>query len=268
MGRTKKKENTILRKKENNVDKYRILDLYIYGNMTTREIAEEVKTTPKAVEHVISRLYKDFQNIRETKLLVLSSSRPDLFETMKSTYIDPDNINESFLALLSEEDSPVLTDHEVIFCHVFVDTGDDVKAIKEAKMAVGLKGARGGNVPLAAMRARAYYLKKKPNITNYISSIRKDNLKVLKESKEYLQANLIDLIEQLKNSNDPKNASNILKAMDTLAKITGDFDNKSTLEIVSGDDGLDRILKKAKEAKSSSIPESIEVEDGIEIYED
>ena len=46
-------------------------------------------------------------------------------------------------------------------------------------------------------------------------------------------------------------AGHMLKAMETLGKTVGAFDEKSTLEIISGDDGLDRILKKAKEAKEA-----------------
>ena len=133
----KTKTVTVLRKKT--IDsinvKYQILDDYIYSPMTNREISEKYSIHEKTVERHIRNLYKDFLNVRETKALITSQSLPLNFT---KEILDNNQINESFLKLLSEPDSLTLSDNELLFCELYNQDGDEVSALEVAGLAKGL----------------------------------------------------------------------------------------------------------------------------------
>jgi hypothetical protein len=254
------KNNIIKRKGIGNLepsDKWIILIDYVSLKLSNSEIATKHSISEGALEDFIRTIYRKFLNAKETKALIGSqSSNPNYTASIIKNHVSAEVINEGFLAKLST-DEDVLTDAEILFSEFLLEYGDDVKAIEKSKLNIGLKKYCGkGNVNTEyadALIMRSFYLKRKPNISLYIADQKKKNIAVLKDGKEYLQSSLIGLIDQLRNSNDPRQLPSMLKAIELTGRTMGAFDDKLTLGSSNGDDVLDAILAKAKQAEVVEI---------------
>ena len=250
----------IIRKK-NNLDetlKWKVFEDYLNCKLSLQDMSEKYDVSRDAIESFINRIYKKFQNVRETKMLLQSQKNPKYFMQLKKEHFDPERVNEEFLSMLSEPDSLVLTDNELMYCELFVSDGDEIKAIEGAQLDIGLsKGTdKGYN---ESIKLRSFYLRRKFNIAEYIKHLQKEKIKVLSTGKEHLQAELLSLIEKLRNNGDPKLVPSILKALELVGRSIGAFEDKQVIEHIGGDDALDKILNKAKAATVT--------EDGVEVYE-
>lgn len=240
-------ENNIVRR-----DKWRILEDYLKMEMSLKEIADKHLVEYKWLETFISQTWKDFQNARESRMLIATQGSTNLFDKMSKEYLDSNRITEEFKELLSGDEDP-LSDHELLFANLLVETGDEVASIEQSKLDKGLKSTAKSSTSSAlreAKRLRAIYLKKKPNVAEYIYQLESLNSKVLDNSKVFLMETLVEQIRYQKARNNPRESSSLSKNLELLAKITGDLSSKTQLEVVSGDDGLERIFAKAAEAKA------------------
>jgi len=234
--------------------KYDIIDDYIFSGMTNEQIAEKYSTSRKNVQLIIERHTKALLNVRETKALLGTS--PDTYKSFCTEVLDPSQVNAPFLAKLSEPDSPVLTDNEVIFCELYNYNGDEAKALEVSKLNEGLKRAKDPkdrSEYVQSMIIRAFYLKRKPNIAQYLQKIQKEKLQAIVEGKGFIQSELLALIEKLRNSEGERNYSNHLKAISELGRTLGAFEEKIVVENINADGAIDRILRKAQEAKARVI---------------
>jgi len=232
-------------------DYWRILKDYTEMEMSMGEISTSHLMEYKNLERFISSIWKEFQNARESRMLIATQGTGNLFDKMSKEYLDSNRITEEFKELLSGDEDP-LSDNELLFANLLVETGDDVGSIEQSKLDKGLKVARKDKETkgfLEAKRLRAMYLKKKPNVAQYIYELEKSKSKVLDDSKVFLMETLVEQIRYQKARNDPRESPSLSKNMELLAKITGDLSNKVQLDVVSGDDGLERIFAKAQEAK-------------------
>lgn len=254
---TKTKQVTVKKRKAlsslTDGERWGMLQAYMDCEISNQDIVDKFGITYKALENFIRTTYAKFQNARETKLLIATQTRPDLYESMKTKFIDSDQINQAFLDKLSNADE-LLTDSEILFCEFLLEYGDEVKAIEKSKLNTGLKKTTetiGSYTD--ACRLRSFFLKRKANIQAYINEQKKKNLSVLKDGKEFVQSNLITIIEQLKNCNDPRNLPSHLKAIESLGRTFGAFEDKVSISDSHGDDVLDRILNKAKKVNGELI---------------
>lgn len=250
-------------------DKYKILEDYISLTHSVKEIAERNNCTVKVVEATINKLYRDFQNARETKMLIATQGNHKEYLKMTKEHLESTSINESFLELLSNPDD-CLTEYESTFCILALDTGDDLLALKGSGLDKGLKknDSTSKITEANALRLRGLYLRRKPNVASYLTALKKDKLGIITDAKEFVQSTVLEEISQMKNRNSARDSSNILKAIEFLARTEGLLVDKSTVELVSGDDGFDRIIRMAKEAKEAKRAPIIAYVDGEEIYED
>ena len=249
-------------------EKWNILKAYCENKLTTQEIAEEYNIKYESVDRLVSKVYKALQNVREIRMLMATQHDSKFSEIMRKKYVDSEHINKSFLSLLSHPEEP-LTDSEILFCEFLIEFGVDEEAVIKSKLDVGLKKDQKASY-LEGCKLRAFYLKKKPNISAYVQKTRQANLGVLdKYGKDYIQSHLLTIIEQLGNIGDKSSLTHQLKALETLAKTVGAFEEKLVVETANGDDALDRLIKKAKEAhaKREEEPMPIAYVDGQEIYE-
>ena len=228
--------------------RWKIIEDYLQCKLSNNDIAEKYQVSVKTVETTVQETYKKFQNVRETKTLLATQKRPDVFLQLKSDHIDSSRINQAFLEALSEPDSFVLTDAEMIFCELFVNNGDELQAVEEAGLHVGLN-KRDPVTYKEAVRLRAFYLRRKPNVAQYLNEVRKKSLSVLSNSKEHLQVELLALVEKLRNNSDLKAVPSLLRSIELLGKSEGIFEEKITVDNISSDDALDRILKRASKAE-------------------
>lgn len=229
-------------------EKWNLLSSYVKLDKGNQELADEYSIAKKSLEKFITTVYKRLQQAKETKLLMTTETNPDLFQILKAKNIDSEHINQLFLDKLSEPNDPILTDNELLFCEYFLEYGDDVKALEESKLSIGLKGDKTHTLAQykEACHLRSFYLKKKPNVSSYIMNLKKDKLKEVQDGKLYIQQKLVTLLDRIENMNDSKLLPQYLKAMEQLARSYGAFDDKMTVTNVDGDDVLDSILLKAK----------------------
>lgn len=249
------KTKAILKKSEENLgipQKYRILHDYIYSNLTNAEIADKYGTTKDVVSSTVSFLWKDFQQIKETKALVSHSM---IRANSTTLHLDPTKVNQEFLEQLSGPEDHYLTDPEVIYCELYNANGDDLSALIEAGLHKGLKKPKVNSEESAyrqALALRSFYLRRKPNIVAYLKEIQQKKLTAITDGKAFIQVELLKIIEKLNNSEGDRNLASRLKAIELAARTFGALEDKLTVEEVNGDSALDKILKRAKQAKESS----------------
>ena len=235
--------------------KYDIIDDYIHSGLSVSEIANRYNTTESNIELIVTRHYKALSNMRETRVL-LANQTLQCYKSFKTEVLDPEKINESFLEKLSEPDSLVLSDNEVVFAELYNYDGDEVKALEESKLNVGLKKARDPKDReeyTQALLLRAFYLRRKPNVASYIQRLQEEKLKAIVNGKGFIQSELLSVIEKVRNSSGDRNVMTHLKAISELARTYGAFEDKMIVEGLDGDSAINRILAKAREAKGEVI---------------
>jgi predicted DNA-binding protein YlxM (UPF0122 family) len=257
-------------------ERWELLKAYIDGKNSMKEIQDTYQIKAKALESFISETYAAFRQARETKMLIATQGNPELFKSMTKQYVDGETINEPFLSKLSPDEGP-LTEAEILFSEFLLEYGDAVKALKKAKLHLGLKRSSKVNVDgkedykyIENLRIRCFYLKKKPNVARYINEQNRKNLSVLKDGKEFIQSNAIALIEQLKANNDLRYLPSQIKAIELFGRTIGAFDDKLTIDSTNGDDVLDAMIAKAKDAKVSKPKPMLAYsseDGGTEVYE-
>ena len=232
--------------------KWAIIESYLDQNLSVIDIAEKYQMRKNKVEEVISHTYKRFQNVRETNTLLATQGRPEAFNKLYKEHIDPERINKEFLEKLSEDGSYALSIPEMIFCEFFVNNGDELKALKEAGLDCGLAQIDKKSFK-DALKLRSFFLRRKKNVATYIKELQIKNVEVLKGGKEHIQAELMALLEKMRNNGDPKAVPSMLKIVEMLGKTIGAFEEKHIVETVNGDDALNNILAKAKKANAEII---------------
>jgi hypothetical protein len=274
-GTDKNSKDIIIRKRNrylkelSDSEKWLILKDYCSGE-ESGPIAERYNISINSIDQLVSTVYKKLQNVREIRMLIATSFDSQFSEIMRKKYVDSEHINKIFLSRLSHPEDP-LTDEEILFCEFLIEYGIDEEAIAKSKLDVGLKKEQITSYR-EACKLRAFYLKKKPNIRNYIQKSRQANLGILENhGKDYIQSQLITIIEQLGNIGDKSSLTHQLKALESLAKTVGAFEEKVVIESANGDDALDRLIKRAKEAKAKEVEEEGEMKpiayvDGQEVY--
>lgn len=252
----------LIRRKSGKLDlktKWAVIEEYIESKLSNTDIAEKYEISPRAVNRIIDEAYRKFQNVRETKHLIATQRLPDKFRINHVPLIQPEQINESFLQLLSEEDSLVLTDNELLFSEYFVHLGDEKQAVKKSKLDKGLnKGVKKGYEE--GLELRSFYLRRKPNVAKYISELQKESLKSISTGRDKIQVELLSVLEKLRNNGDPKVIPQLLKTIELLGRSVAAFEDKQTIEHVGGDDALDRIFKRAQQTKEKINSTSLDNE--------
>lgn len=249
------KTKAILKKSEENLgipQKYRIIHDYVYSNLNNTEIADKHNVTKRTVSETVSAFWKDIQQVRETKALI---GHPMVPASSVSLHLDPTKINEAFLTQLSGPEEPMLTDPEVIYCELYNANGDDLSALVESGLHKGLKKPVNYSDEAAykqSLALRSFYLRRKPNIVAYLKEIQQKKLTAITDGKAFIQVELLKIIEKLNNSEGDRNLASRLKAIELAARTFGALEDKLTVEEVNGDSALDKILKRAKQAKESS----------------
>jgi len=229
----------------NSALRWKIVEEYLKCDLSEKEIGERYQLSETTIKKTVKDLYKELQAIIDTRALVSSQKGTGKYEYLVNS-IKSNNINDKFFSLLSEDDSLVLTDAEYLYCEFFTSHGDEQRSVTDAGLDIGLNRNLPGYID--AIRIRSFYLRKKPNVAEYIRSLQKEKLQVMVEGKETLQTELLSLVEKLRNHPDTKTIPSLLKSIELLGKSIGAFEDRQVVEHIGGDLALDNILQKAKEA--------------------
>jgi len=238
---------TKLRKAPENLDNLAIVSDYAQGTLSVQEIAEKHKTTEHNVSLITKRFWKSLTNMRESRALISydSKDRVHALKELKHT----DLINSDFLNLLSEDNTALLTDKESTYCWIYVHTGNAIEALQGSKLDAGLFKERKRDDRFSydrAMNLRALYLNSKPNIAQYIKELRETRLIDADVGKARIQSELIDQLEYMKSSNDPRSKRDILRTIELLGKTVGAFTERIEIQQVNPANALDQLIEMAK----------------------
>lgn len=260
-------------KKEN---RWELLEEYLSGKIIYH-IAEERKLDPVLTRDFIRRLIAEINAVHQAQSLISAQDAENYnFATCRngktSTITKPftpvekkvvfasvrdidRDINESFAPLLSDPESPILTDNEITYAQYIVNTNDWKEALEAAGFMEGLKTASGlGQIQGAntAARLRHFYLKNKPNISTFIRELQLKNLRDYKMDKEKIQGSLLQRIKVIEESNEPRLESTLAKYYHLLGQTTGAFTEKIEIKDISIDDVVNKMLQMRK-AKSKNL---------------
>jgi hypothetical protein len=215
-------------------------------NKSYTEMAEELGVTEQTVKTFITSLAKTLFASVETKKLIESQAM-DLAGRKYSwapTKALDSQVNRKFVQLLSEADSPILTEEEQSFCYLLVYEGNAKEALKDSGLDIGLSKSMGVAEYNRLLELRVTYLKTKPNLRDYMRELQVKYVDDLKVSKVTIQAELMRTITHLRNQDDPKNAPTIAKLLTDLGRTEGVFIDKSEVDTrFSLDDSFEIMLQ-------------------------
>ena len=258
---TTKKSPTVLRRKKN-IEHSTVIEDYIAGKLTVKQIAEKHSTSEENVGLIVQRHWKALTNMRESRALLAPAKESLKYETgqqkalreLRSTEL----INEEFAEELSHDESDLLTEAESIYAWTYVHTGDAIEALKLAKLDVGLYKERGKESRFSYDRAlilRSHYLNAKPNVSRYIQELRETRYVEQDVSKQKVQGELLDQLAYLKQSGDPRDRKEILRCIELLGKTVGAFTERIEVREVNPVDALDKLIEMAQEAEVVPVDE-------------
>ena len=257
---------TILRKASDNLNATAIATDYAEGELSIREIAEKYSTTENNVTLVVNRFWKSLTNMRESRALIsatTSNSSKKALGELQNTEL----INKPFLSLLSDNDSALLTQAEADYSWIYVHTGSIPEAIVSAKLDKGLYKEKKRESRFSYDRAlilRGHYLNSKPNVASYIKEIREKRFIDSNIGKARVQSELLDQLEFMKASNDPRMKKDILRTIELLGKTVGAFVERIEISEISPADALDELIEMAKEAEVTTEVDELLVHEVIE----
>ena len=168
-------------------------------------------------------------------------------------------ISDTLQDMLSDDHTEVLTDHELMYCYLFANTGSNEMALKESQLIKCLTET----TPIR-VRYLGMFLREKPNIKHFIQVLQKEKIAQLDASKERVQSELIQQIEQLKEITaltggiTGTDRSNLIRSIELLGKTVGAFTDKIEIQEVKAADALDKLIEMAKEANSPAGPDDPE----------
>ena len=250
----------IRRRKTIKGNEWLILSLYLEGKTPT-EIAEEVESSPSGVGTFITDTVKALFRIYETNKLLESHNRDlghNRYSWVPLKSIDS-SLNKSFLDKLSEPDATLLTEEERTFCYLMVHEGNELNALKESSLNIGLKDARSSEYKrLASLRCT--YLKAKPNLITYMRELQVNYAGAIKVSKETIQTEILMTLSQLRNNDPVKSAPTIAKLLNDLGRTEGIFVDKTEIDNkLSLDDSFDLMLKRREELERTEVHRVIDL---------
>jgi hypothetical protein len=203
-------------------------------------------------------LYRDRLNSAYELNYMANIQKTQIDDTAIQKALQVTFISDQLQDMLSDDFTEVLTDHELMYCYIFANTGSNELALAESQLDTVLND----KTPIR-LRYLGMFLREKPNVKQFIKALQDEKLKQLDTSKERVQVELITQIEQLKEITaigdglNATNRSNLLRAIEMLGKSIGAFTDRVELSEVKATDALDKLIEMAKEAQGS---------DGVERY--
>jgi hypothetical protein len=214
---------------------------------TFKDLAKKYKITVTGMKSFIRKLRDSINTSWELNIL-MQVEQNQLTEPQLDNALATKYVSDSLKELLSTPDSPTLTEAEIVYSWIYVNSGSNGIALKESGLREVLKKTQQTEVYLNLI---GIYLREKQNIAQYICELQKEFVKTTDVSKKYVQSELIRQVEQLKeicaSDSAQRNRSNMLKAIELLGRSVGSFTDKVQVEQVDHKGALDILVEKAQE---------------------
>ena len=166
-----------------------------------------------------------------------------LVRALITRYVQPD-----LEKLLSPPTAEALTEQEIFYAWVYVNSGSNGIAMKESGFTKVLAKKQQTEV---YQNLIGIFLREKQNVTHYISELKKEWVKNPDVSKKYVQSELIRQVEQLKeicaSDTGQRNRGNMLKAIELLGRSVGSFTDKIQVEQSDPGAAIDLLMSKCRE---------------------
>jgi len=236
-----------------------IVRAYILGEQTVSAIAKEYGTSDHNVTLIVQRHWEALTNMRETRMLTVATGPKVHSKDVERALHKLQNtelVNEEFMRMLSDDHVALLSDAESTYCWIYVHTGNALEAMKESNLDVGLNKDKKRETRLSFDRAvilRSMYLNEKPNVAAYIKELREKRFVDTDVSKVRLQSELLDQLEYMKSSGDPRQRRDILRTIELLGKTIGAFTDRIEISEVNPSNALDHLIEMAQEASVKEL---------------
>lgn len=226
-----------------------IITAFSFG-LSYKDLSEKYLVTPDTVRNGI-RLYRDKLNSAFELNYMANAKKTVLSAEVIEKALQTTFVSDTLRDMLSADEEETLTDHEIMYCYLFVNTGSNEIAMKESQLDTCLKEKSPVRISYLGM-----FLRQKPNLKLYIQTLQQAKIDEVKASKEIVQKELILQIEQVKEivsrgTGTVGDRSNLIRLIELLGKSVGAFVDKVEVTEVKAVDALDTLLDMAKKSVSS-----------------
>lgn len=229
--------------------KYKVIELYL-NNTPISKIAEKYHYTTGEITSIIDDHIMNLANTRSAQ--VLESSRETKIYPVLEKLKKIEVLNEPFLAKLSPNESLTLTEEEALFAWIYVHKGDSKEAVEMSTLDEGLLKEQAVTYRRGIF-SRALYLQNKPNVAQYIKELREAKYFQEDITKQYIQRELLEQIDYVKQRNDKRDAVHLRQLIELLGKTIGAFTERVEIQEVNPSKSLDLLIEMAKEASVKEL---------------
>lgn len=237
---SKEKQEVVRRKRKEpltDAQLYSILDQYSQG-VPVSQIASSVSRDANEVSKIIQKKLREMNAVRETNDLIIGTHTAQLKRQRGAA---PSKfITSSFL-------SAIETQAEV-YAYYYSQTGDNKFALIQSGLDVGIPKTMKKATKDYVYRIRGQYLRDIPIIAKYIREEQDKRIAEYRLEKPQVQMELVNQVEELKEVvvNEPRQRSNLLKAIELLGRSIGAFTDRVEVEETDAKSGLEILMEKVK----------------------
>jgi hypothetical protein len=229
--------------------KYKVLNRYKLGE-TIGDIAKSLKVDLDTTKDFIAKEITGLTTVREINKLTEEA------RGLPMTPINPSTLmNTKFL-----ED---VDDKKEVYAYYYAMTGSNEHALKESKLDLYLPRSITVKTKRYTLGVRGKFIRDLPGIQSYINDIRDMRVKDLRLDKPFIQSELVEQLEQLKElaGDDPKYRGHLLKTIELLGRTMAAFSDTLVLEEANPKTGLEILMARAKSEISEDVT-TYEVDNG------
>jgi hypothetical protein len=217
-------------------DKFDILRRFKLGQ-SYGEIGKSKDIPEVSIKEFIELELRNLNVVAETQRLINTGS------------VTLSTIKKSPKGFLNEDFLDKVDDAKEAYAFHYAMTGSNEVALAQSGLDQGFPKAIRKEVLRHALAVRGKYMRELPGIQEYINEIREKKIKDLDITKVYIQSELVEQIDQLKElaGDNARYRGHILKAVELLGRTIDAFTDTLRIEEADPKSGLEILMKKAKE---------------------
>ena len=231
-------------------EKFKIIAKYSEG-IPAAKLSEEYGVSKDSIKSLVSNMSSSLAAVEETNRLIAGT---------KGRSFLPLNVPKS--KFLNQPFLDRIEDGAAIFAYFLAATGDAKFALESAGLHLGVPANATKQSKEYVWKTRAQYLLEIPEVKRIMQEEYDKKIKDFRLDKPDIQIELLQQIQELKNivPYDPRQRTNLLRAVELLGKTIGAFTDRVEVEEVDAKSGLQLLMERARaETKQIGKGEPIEV---------
>jgi len=221
-------------------ERYQLLSMYSSGD-STKDIAKHFGISLEVVQTAIAQTMRKLETAAATQMLNVNVN----YKAPKT----PDEINKNFTEL-------EVPDNGMTYAFYYGLTNDNRYALKQAGLDKSIPCShKDTKMYNRAVKSRGLYLRSIPEINKEIKAVRLQQLHDNSVDKPYVVSEILEQIAQLKEttSDTPRRRGHIVKLIKMLGDTVGAFTTHITVDKVSPEDSLDKLIELATQVEVKEI---------------